>query len=83
MDSINQSLALLLMCLGQNGDVSKIQTGPLSPFTIQLLRYIKDFFSVEFRITADSKSLSDPSENSKIVLSCVGIGYSNISKTVS
>ncbi|PIK33950.1 putative RNA 3'-terminal phosphate cyclase-like protein [Apostichopus japonicus] len=49
VDSRHQGLALLFMALGQN-DVSKLQTGPLSPYTIQFLRHMKDFLQIMFKI---------------------------------
>ncbi|OWA54427.1 RNA 3'-terminal phosphate cyclase-like protein [Hypsibius exemplaris] len=80
VSSSNQSLALLLMCLGHR-DISKIQTGQLSPFTIQFVRYIKLFFGVEFRLSGDE--VSEDAEKGKVTFTCVGIGYSNLNKTVS
>ncbi|KAI1239984.1 hypothetical protein IHE44_0011425 [Lamprotornis superbus] len=49
VDSTNQSLALLLMTLGQR-DVSKILLGPLSPYTIEFLRHLRSFFQIMFKI---------------------------------
>ena len=50
---------------------------------MQYLRYIKDFFSVEFKV--DSTYLpplheDDESERESVLLTCVGVGYRNISK---
>ncbi|CAH3129542.1 unnamed protein product [Pocillopora meandrina] len=81
VDSRHQSVVLLYMILGQR-DVSKILTGPLTPYTIQFLRHLKDYFGVMFKIQAqqsdDDNSVAGG--ESKILLSCVGTGYTNINK---
>lgn len=81
IDSANQSLAALLMVLGE-ADVSKVLTGPLTQYTIQFLRHIRDFFQVTFKL--ESKVYDDEEEEkmggSKVILTCVGVGYSNLSK---
>lgn len=79
-DSACQAIALLFMALGQK-DVSKILLGPLSTYTISFLQHLKEFFGVTFKLENH-----DPNENdvtagaNKIVATCVGIGYTNISK---
>nr|XP_006822256.1 PREDICTED: RNA 3'-terminal phosphate cyclase-like protein-like [Saccoglossus kowalevskii] len=83
VDSRHQSLALLLMVLGEK-DISKILTGPLSTYTIQFLRHLRDFFQVMFKIETQ---LADEDEDrntggDKIVLSCLGVGFSNLNKTI-
>ncbi|XP_055334450.1 RNA 3'-terminal phosphate cyclase-like protein [Paramacrobiotus metropolitanus] len=75
---VNQSLALLLMALGQS-DVSKVEMGSLSPFSIQFLRYLRDFFGVVFRISQETDGAKS---DGCAIFTCVGIGYSNINKTV-
>lgn len=83
VDSRHQSVVLLYMILGQR-DVSKILTGPLTPYTIQFLRHLKDVFGVMFKIQAqqsDDDNGAAGGEN-KILLSCVGAGYTNINKTM-
>lgn len=84
VDSRHQSLALLYMILGQR-DVSKIVTGPLTPYTIQFLRHLKEFFGVMFKIQAQKSDDDDDIRTrgeSKVLLSCVGVGYTNINKTM-
>lgn len=73
VDSANQSTALLLMALGPE-DVSRIRLGPLTPFTVDTLRLIHDFFGVAFQI----ESCADGS----LELSCRGVGYRNTAKRV-
>jgi len=71
------------MILGQR-DVSKILTGPLTPYSIQFLRHLKEFFGVMFKIEAqqgDDNDRETGGEN-KVLLSCVGVGYTNINKAM-
>ncbi|NXT63958.1 RCL1 protein, partial [Chaetops frenatus] len=80
VDSTNQSLALLLMTLGQQ-DVSKVLLGPLSPYTIEFLRHLRSFFQIVFKIetkTAEEEHMG----GEKVLMTCVGIGFSNLSKTI-
>lgn len=84
VDSVSQSVAALMMVLGQQ-DVSKLQTGQLTDYTIQYLRHIRDFFQVMFKVEA--KTLTEEEEDLKIggeklILTCVGVGYSNLSKRI-
>lgn len=85
VDSRHQSLALLYMILGHR-DVSKILTGPLTPYTIQFLRHLKEFFGVMFKIQAQKPEDDDDDRRtgaeSKVLLSCVGVCYTNINKTM-
>jgi len=83
IDSRHQSLVFLYMILGQR-DVSKILTGPLTPYSIQFLRHLKEFFGVMFKIEAqqgDDNDRETGGEN-KVLLSCVGVGYTNINKAM-
>lgn len=78
-------MTALFMILGQQ-DVSKVQTGPLTPYTIQFLRHVYSFFDVMFKIEPQQVSEEDEdlrSGGEKLILTCVGVGYSNISKAVS
>ena len=50
---------------------------------IQFLRHLKDFFQVMFKIQV--QQADDGSQHggkSKVLLSCVGVGYTNINKTM-
>ncbi|KAL8611450.1 hypothetical protein ACOMHN_014505 [Nucella lapillus] len=86
VDSTSQSLAVLSMVLGQQ-DVSKLLLGPLSPYTVQLMRHIRDFLQVVFKVEGaervgvgvDGKGLREGGED-RVVLTCLGLGFSNISK---
>ncbi|KAE8632959.1 hypothetical protein XENTR_v10001729 [Xenopus tropicalis] len=79
VDSVNQSLVLLLMTLGQQ-DVSKVLLGPLSPYTIEFLRHLRSFFQIMFKM--ESKTFEERKGAEKVLLTCVGVGYSNLSKPV-
>jgi len=83
IDSVNQSLAALMMVLGEQ-NVVKTLTGPLTDYSIEFLRHIRDFFDVKFRLqsqTVDSEEQGNRLGSSKVLLTCVGIGFSNIAKT--
>ncbi|XP_029920784.1 RNA 3'-terminal phosphate cyclase-like protein isoform X1 [Myripristis murdjan] len=81
VDSSNQSLALLFMTLGQQ-DVSKALLGPLSPYTIEFLRHIRDFFQIMFKMETQKASEDEMKGGDKVLMTCVGVGYSNINKTI-
>ncbi|XP_068633444.1 probable RNA 3'-terminal phosphate cyclase-like protein [Battus philenor] len=88
VDSSFQWLLALWMALGQK-DVSECVVGPLSDYTISFLQHLKEFFGVMFKLEvlrsdADDEC-SDDEDNSvpksqKVKMTCVGIGYVNISK---
>ncbi|XP_061182618.1 RNA 3'-terminal phosphate cyclase-like protein [Saccostrea echinata] len=84
VDSTNQSMTALFMVLGQQ-NVSKVQTGSLTPYTIQFLRHIYDFFDVMFKV--EPQQIPEEEElrmgGEKLLMTCVGVGYSNVSKAVS
>lgn len=71
IDSTSQWLIFLLMTLCPQ-DVSKIRIGTeISEYGIEMLRNLKNFFGVIFKIQDDESS---------IVLSCVGIGFKNLQR---
>ncbi|KAI8322528.1 18S rRNA biogenesis protein [Martensiomyces pterosporus] len=71
-DSSHQWLALLLMVLGPE-HASKTRIGKLTPFSIQYLRDIRDFFNTTFKIKPDP-------ESNTVVMTCLGSGYINVGK---
>ncbi|XP_018604685.1 RNA 3'-terminal phosphate cyclase-like protein [Scleropages formosus] len=81
VDSTNQSLALLYMTLGQQ-DVSKLLLGPLSPYTREFLRHIRDFFQIMFKIEVQKQEDESRRGGDKVLMTCMGAGYANISKTL-
>lgn len=83
VDSVHQSLVLLYMALGQM-DVSKVLLGELTPYTIQFLRHMKDFFNIMYKIELMKKDTEEESfrgSDEKYIVSCMGVGYTNLSKT--
>ena len=81
MDSTTQPLMLLLLALSQR-DVSKIVTGPLSNYTVQFLRHLKDFFGTVFKLEEHEEDEEEDLKlgAGKIKLTCVGLGFNNLSK---
>ncbi|XP_059052168.1 probable RNA 3'-terminal phosphate cyclase-like protein [Achroia grisella] len=85
VDSSFQWLAALWMALGQK-DVSQCVIGHPSEYTKMILRHLKDFFGVMFKLDvqwaeeADSSDEEEYSTPHKMKLTCVGIGYVNISR---
>ncbi|XP_015262951.1 PREDICTED: RNA 3'-terminal phosphate cyclase-like protein [Gekko japonicus] len=80
VDSTNQSLVLLLMTLGQQ-DVSKVLLGTLSPYRIEFLRHLRSYFQVMFKIEM-KPSDEERKGGEKVLMTCVGTGFSNLSKTI-
>jgi RNA 3'-terminal phosphate cyclase-like protein len=74
IDTATQALALMWSVLTAE-DVSKIRVGKLSSAGIQVLRDLRDFFGVTFRLVADRTDHS-------VVLTCVGTGFVNLCKKV-
>lgn len=68
------------MSLGPK-DVSKLVIGPLSEYSIWFLRHLKEFFGITFKLEpyVESEEM-DGTGSQKVLLTCVGIGYTNISK---
>lgn len=79
MDSTSQSLAILCMSLGPK-DVSKLVIGPLSDYSIWFLRHLKEFLGITFKLEPYETDDMIGSGSQKVLLTCVGIGYTNISK---
>ncbi len=74
------------MALGQS-DVSKIVTGELTDYTVHFLRHMKVFLQVTFLIEPVKEDEDEDEEEErrtggeKLTLTCLGIGYKNLSKT--
>ncbi|KAJ2229262.1 hypothetical protein H4R99_005606 [Coemansia sp. RSA 1722] len=71
-DSSHQWMALLMMVLGPE-HVSRTRIGKLTPFTIQYLRDIREFFNITFKIKPDP-------ETNTITMTCLGSGFTNVGK---
>ena len=73
-------------------DASKVLIGPLSNYTVHFLRHLKDSFQSVFKLETYNLSSSDETtddfsndENlqmgaNKVVATCVGVGFTNLSK---
>ena len=72
VDTNQQWLVLLFMALTPE-DVSKVLLGKMSKYTISLLRNIRKFFDVVFKIKASGD---------QVLLTCLGCGFKNLSKYV-
>jgi RNA 3'-terminal phosphate cyclase-like protein len=82
VDSSAQSMTLLMMALGPR-DVSKLVSGPLSNHTVHFLRQLKDAFQVVFKLETLEEQPEDEELNmgaDKVKLTCVGVGFTNLSK---
>lgn len=70
-------------------DVSKCVLGPLSPYTVQCLRHVRDFMDLTFKLeTFQNKDDLEDDEDlrlgaDKVMLTCVGVGYTNMNKKTS
>lgn len=59
-------------------------------FRIQFLRHIRDFFQVIFKVEIDKSEEQKEATNGqqlqtggdKLILTCLGVGYSNINKRI-
>lgn len=86
-DSTFQWIMMLYMALGPKS-VSKVTVGPLSQYSIRFLQLLREFFGITFKLDTfkEDKDVEDEEidegASPKVVLTCVGIGYSNISKRV-
>jgi RNA 3'-terminal phosphate cyclase-like protein len=79
--SVNQCLVLLFMALGQR-DVSKVQLGELSEYTICFMRNMKTFFGVVYKLDSTSKDLPGEMKQLQITVSCLGVGFANLAKGI-
>ena len=72
-------------------DVSKVVIGPLSNYTVHFLRHVKDSFQSVFKLETYKSSSSETTEDdlndenlhmgaNKVVATCVGVGFTNLSK---
>lgn len=80
-DCAAQSLAILFMALGPK-DVSKLVTGSLSEYSISFLQHLREFFGITFKLEPYKAEDDDEitSAADKLLLTCVGIGFTNINK---
>lgn len=74
------------MALGP-ADVSKFVLGPLSPYTVAALRHTRDFMQLLFKLETYKAEEEQEGEAGKlrigadkVLLTCVGLGFTNLSK---
>jgi len=82
VDSTFQSFATLFMAMTPK-DVSKCLMGPLSPYTVRFLQHLRDFFGLVFKLESHKKTEEEEELKtgaSKVLVTCSGIGYTNLSK---
>jgi len=72
VDTANQATALLFMALGPE-DVSRVRIGKISDYTIDFLRLLRDFFGVKMQVKTDPNTQN-------LVITCRGVGYSNVAR---
>lgn len=71
VDSAHQSMMFLFMALCPE-DVSHLRIGKMVPAAVAMLKHLKKFFGVVFRI--------EPQEDESILVSCRGAGYKNYAR---
>ncbi len=84
VDMPSQSLFLLYMALTP-ADVSQLKLGPLTPYSIQTLRLLKDSFGVEFQFEEEEREGGrggGVGVGGGVVAQCVGTAYVNISRKI-
>jgi RNA 3'-terminal phosphate cyclase-like protein len=79
-DSKAQSMVLLFMALSEN-DLSKVLLGPLTPYSIHFLRHMKRELELTFKL--ETVETTGRNGVNKTSATCIGIGFSNLSKTIS
>jgi RNA 3'-terminal phosphate cyclase-like protein len=79
IDSTHQPLVLMLMTMGPE-DVCKVRFGSvLTQQSISTLQLIKDAFGTVFKIKSEVDSATG---RETVLLSCLGIGYKNMSRKI-
>ncbi|KTF78932.1 hypothetical protein cypCar_00045098 [Cyprinus carpio] len=49
---------------------------------IEFLRHIRDFFEIMFKVEQQKPGEDEQKGGEKVLMTCVGAGYSNLSKTI-
>lgn len=87
LDSSAQILASTFMTLCPK-DVSHFLYGPLPMYSVHALRHLKQFFEIEFKMEDFKKTLKEEEADlktgsaDKAMVTAVGVGYSNLNKTI-
>ncbi|EGT38094.1 hypothetical protein CAEBREN_32188 [Caenorhabditis brenneri] len=87
LDSSAQVLASTFMTLCPK-DVSHFLYGPLPMYSVHCLRHLKQFFEIEFKMEEYQKIQKNEDadlrtgSSDKAMITAVGVGYSNLNKTI-
>ena len=77
VDTAHQIQMLHFTALANEDCASRFRLGKLSPATVQYLRDVRSFFGVSFKF----KEMDCGSDGgSSVTVSCVGLGFANISR---
>jgi len=76
-DQVAQPLVILFAALNP-GSVSKVLCGQLTPYSVELLRHMKTFLGVTFRL--EQVDEASKSGGPKVKLTCIGVGIQNLAK---
>lgn len=74
VDTAHQALVLYYLALSEDDKPARVRLTKLSPSAAQMLRHIRDFLGVAFRIQ------EDPGDRGTVVLSCLGAGITNTAR---
>lgn len=73
-DTTHQALVLFFLALGDETKPGRVRLAKLSPAAAQMLRHIRDFLGITFRIREDQ------GDSETVVLSCLGAGLTNTAR---
>lgn len=74
VDTAHQALVLYFLSLGEETKPGRVRLSKLSPSAAQMLRHIRDFLGIAFRIQEDH------GDSGTVVLSCLGAGITNTAR---
>ena len=80
---MTQPLMILYAALNQ-ADVSKFLSGALTSYSVEMLRNMKEFLGVTFRLEVIQNERKEEKGkrkgHDKVLLTCIGVGYQNLNK---
>ena len=75
---------MILFAALNQADVSKVLTGALTSYSVELLRHMKMFLGVTFRLEVIKREKEikkgERKGRDKVLLTCIGVGYQNMNK---
>lgn len=72
VDTAHQPMAIFFLAMSEETKPARIRLSRLSPAAVALLRHLRDFLGVSFKIREDN--------GGSVTLSCMGIGLKNIAR---